>query len=94
MTLPQLPPDDGVRPDLGVVVSLLDTGGGKCRVILDDVRSSAPRRDTTWSFDVFYTHKVLDSDLVDSMELSDDEYRGLGVAIMARLIALMRQSKV
>ena len=94
MTSPQLPPDDGVRPDLGVVVSLLDIGGGKCRVILDDVRSGAPHRDTTWSFDVFYTHTVLDSDPVDRMELSDDEYRGLGVAILARLIALMGRSKV
>jgi hypothetical protein len=93
MTSPQFPTDDGARPNLGVVVSLLDTGGGKCRVILDDVRSAAPQRETIWSFDLFYTHKILDADAVRRMELSDDEYRGLGIAIMARLIALMRQSK-
>jgi hypothetical protein len=93
MTSPQFPTDDGARPNLGVVVSLLDTGGGKCRVILDDVRSAAPQRDTSWSFDLFHTHKILDADAVRNMELSDDEYRGLGVAIMARLIALMGQSK-
>jgi hypothetical protein len=93
MTSPQFPTDDGARPSLGVVVSLLDTGGGKCRVILDDVRSAAPQRDTSWSFDLFYTHKILDVDAVRKMELSDDEYRGLGIAIMARLIALTGQSK-
>jgi hypothetical protein len=93
MTSPQYPNDDGARPNLGVVVSLLDTGGGKCRVILDDVRSAAPQRETSWSFDLFYTHKILDADAVHRMELSDDEYRGLGIAIMARLIALRGQPK-
>jgi hypothetical protein len=93
MTSPQFPPDDGARPNLGVVVSLLDTGGGRCRVILDDVRSASPQRETTWSFDLFYTHKDLDSDAVNRMELSDDEYRDLGIALMARLIALMGKSQ-
>ena len=93
MTSPQFPLDDGVRPNLGVVVSLLDIGGGQCRVILDDVRSAESRRETTWSYDLFYTHKLLDSNAVNLMELSDEEYRGLGIAIMARLIALVGTSK-
>ena len=93
MTSPQFPNEDGARPSHGVVVSLLDIGGGKCRVILDDVRSAEPQRNTTWSFDLFYTHKILDSGTVDRMDLPEDEYQGLGVAIMARLLALMKRSK-
>jgi hypothetical protein len=42
---------------------------------------------------LFYTHKTLDFDAVNRMELSDDEYRGLGISIMARLVALMKESK-
>jgi hypothetical protein len=80
--------DDGKRPQVGVVVTLRDMGGGKTRVILDDVKSDSPCRETQWSFDVFYTHKDLETAAVDSMQLPNDEYEGLGAAIMARLLAL------
>ena len=80
--------DDGKRPTLGVVVSLLDLGDGTCRVILDDVRSDLPQRQTSWQFDCFYTHKRLDSRQLDDMALPDPEYQGLGEAVLARLLAL------
>jgi hypothetical protein len=38
--------------------------------------------------DVFYTHKDLETAAVNSMQLPSEEYEGLGVAIMARLLAL------
>src|ERR1700733_7372211 len=80
--------DDGERPSVGVVVTLRDLGGGKSRVTLDDVKSDSTRRETRWAFDVFYTHKDLDTAAVDSMQLPSGEYEGLGAAIMARLLAL------
>ena len=83
--------DDGERSQVGVVVTLRDLGGGKTRVTLDDVKSASTRRETQWSFDVFYTHKDLDTAAVDSMKLPDHEYEGLGTAIMARLLALNRR---
>jgi hypothetical protein len=85
--------DDRIRPGVGVVVTLRDLGECRSRVILDDVRSSEPRRETDWAFDLFFTHKDLDSDAVDRMCLPDDEYRGLGEAVMARLLALSKRSK-
>ena len=80
--------DDGKRPTLGVVVSLLDLGDGTCRVILDDVRSDQPRRDASWHFDCFFTHKRLDSRQLDGMSLPSGEYQGLGEAVLTRLLAL------
>jgi hypothetical protein len=80
--------DDGKRPTLGVVVSLMDMGDGTCRVILDDVRSDRPERKTSWQFECFYTHKRLDSLQLDAMALPDSEYQGLGEHILARLLAL------
>jgi len=80
--------DDGKRPQLGVVVSLLDLGDGTSRIIFDDVRSDDPRRQTSWKFDCFFTHKRLNSSELDDMSLSDDEYHGLGVSLVARLLAL------
>jgi hypothetical protein len=80
--------DDGERAQVGVIVTLRDLGGGKSRVTLDDVKSDSTRRETRWTFDVFYTHKDLDTAAVDSMQLSSGEYEGLGAAIMGRLLAL------
>jgi hypothetical protein len=53
--------DDGTRPSLGVVVSLLDRGDGQSRLIMDDVRSQSPVRATAWDFVAFYTHKSHDN---------------------------------
>lgn len=80
--------DDGKRAQVGVVVTLRDIGGGKTRVNLDDVKSNSNSRETQWMFDVFYTHKDLETASVNSMQLGSDEYEGLGAAIMARLLAL------
>jgi hypothetical protein len=80
--------DDRKRPTFGVVVSLLDLGDGTSRVILDDVRSAQPQRETSWQFDLFYTHKRLDSRQLDGMSLPSTEYEGLGAAVLARLLAL------
>ena len=85
--------DDGKRPSMGVVVSLLDLGDGRCRVILDDVHSDSPQRETSWHFELFYTHKSLDARQMDEMALPDNEYRGLGEAILARLLALNGRAK-
>ena len=80
--------DDGKRPSLGVVVSLLDLGDGTCRVILDEVRSDKPQRDASWQFECFYTHKRFHSRQLDDMSLPVGEYQGLGEAVLARLLAL------
>jgi hypothetical protein len=85
--------DDRKRPRMAVVVSLLELDDGTSRIILDDVRSDDLRRDTSWKFDSFYTHKRLDSRQIDDMSLPDGEYQGLGVSLMARLLALNGRSK-
>jgi hypothetical protein len=83
-----LEPDTGARPKFGVVVSLLELEDGTTRIIIDDVKSAEPRKKTSWAFDCFYTHKRLDSKALDSMDLRNVEYQGLGEAVLARLLAL------
>lgn len=84
----QMSNDDGERSPVGVVVTIRDLGGGQTRVSLDDVQSDSTRRETHWTFDLFYTHKDLNTAAVDSMQLPSAEYEGLGAAILARLLAL------
>jgi hypothetical protein len=55
---------------------------------MDDVRSDEQRRDTSWKHDCFYTHKRLNSTEVDDMALANEDYAGIGVSLMARLLAL------
>lgn len=85
--------DDGRRPRKGVVVSLLDLGDGTSRVIMDDVTSDDLLRDTSWKHEWFFTHKTLSSRDVDEMALSDEDYRRIGISIMARLLALNGRAK-
>ena len=80
--------DDGKRPTFGVIVSLLDLGDGTCSVILDDVRSGQPQRETAWQVASFYTNKRFDSRQLDAMSLPEAEYQDLGAAVLARLLAL------
>jgi len=61
--------DDSKRPHVGVVVTLLDLGDGTSRVIVDDVRSDDPKRETSWKYDSFFTHKRLSSTDIDEMAL-------------------------
>jgi hypothetical protein len=83
-----LDPDKGQRSQVGVVVSLVDLGDGTCRVVLDDARSDQPKRETSWHFEHFYTHKRLNTAQLDAMSLPVSEYQGLGEALLARLLAL------
>ena len=85
--------DEGKRPGLGVVVSLLDVGNGQSRIIMDDVRSQRPVRETSWNFDVFYTHQLHDNATLDEMALSDEVYRDIGIALVARLLAQNHRAK-
>ena len=80
--------DSGTRAKFGVVVTLVNLGDGASRIVIDDVHTDVPRRETSWKFDCFYTHKALDSQMLHEMTLPGDEYEGLGVAIIARLLAL------
>ena len=80
--------DDGRRPRMGIVVTLLDLGDGTSRLIMDDVSSDDMRRDTSWKHEWFFTHKRLGSKDIDDMALSAQEYQGIGESLMARLLAL------
>jgi hypothetical protein len=85
--------DDGRRANLGVIASLLDIGNGQSRLIMDGVRSQQPVRETSWNFDLFYTHQTHDNATLDQMALSDDTYRKIGEALVARLLVLNKRAR-
>ena len=82
--------DDETRPKRGIVVSLQDQGDGQSDLIIDDVRSKGA---STWMFDACFTQKIFDNGCLDSMALSDDDYREIGIAVIARLLAVNGRTK-
>ena len=80
--------DDEVRPAHGVVVSLMDRGDGRSLLILDDVRSRSTERTTAWECNALYAQKLYKNAELDAMALTDEQYRDIGVALIARLLAL------
>jgi hypothetical protein len=80
--------DDGARGNWGVAVCLLDLGNGTSRLVFDDVAidpSGVPR---TWRHRSFYTWKSYRNAPLDQMSLTDNDYRQIGEAVVARLLAL------
>jgi hypothetical protein len=57
--------DDRRRPSNGLVVTLLDMGDGTSRIAMDDVTNDSKSRDTSWTYDGFYTHMRLNSGAID-----------------------------
>ena len=62
-------------------------------LIIDDVSADGTKRGTSWKHEWFFNHQTWNSKDVEGMALSDDEYRRLGVSIMARLLALNGRAK-
>ena len=85
--------DNETRPKRGVVVSLLDESNQRSSLIMDDVLSQGPATPTTWMFEAFFTQRIFENGDLDSMTLTDDVYRDIGIAVVARLLALNGRTK-
>jgi hypothetical protein len=81
--------DDQRRPKSAVVVGLVDEGEGISRLVMDDVSSASPVRETSWVFDFFYTHKRFPTSALDNMSLTEAEFSAIGQSVVARLLALI-----
>jgi hypothetical protein len=42
---------------------------------------------------LYFTQKTFDNGCLDSMALTDDDYRDIGIAVVARLLALNGRTK-
>lgn len=77
------------RAKEGIVVGLRDLGDGSSRLIIDDVVADDPEAQTpVWRHKVFYTTNTYPNDALDNMKLSDEEFGQIGVAVVARLLAI------
>lgn len=85
--------DDKLRSRKGVVICLRDLGDGTTRIIFDDVVADTGKNPITWKFSTFYTWDKYDTEALDNMTLSVEEYQRIGENLVARLIAFNRKVK-
>jgi hypothetical protein len=81
--------DDKIRSKIGLTVCLRDMGDGTSRFFFDDVSADKEENPINWRYDNFYTFtpELKNSD-IDEMNLSDSLLQDIGLAVVARLLAL------
>ena len=80
--------DDGRRATEEVVVCLADLGNGQSRLIFDDVVITPDPRQRSWRHKSFYTSNAYANEPLDNISLSDEQFQQIGIALVARLLAI------
>jgi len=83
--------DDGTRGEVGVVVSAVEQGAGRVRLIFDDVVAEGRPLPQNWRPVVLFTWNEYDESALSEMSLSTDEFAAIGEMVVARLQALRKR---
>ena len=84
--------DNGIRGKNGVVLSLLDVGNNKLRIVMDDVSNESGSNKSPWNHEIVVTWKDYDEKEILDNTLSDEELAGIGAYVVARLVATKKYS--
>jgi hypothetical protein len=82
--------DNEVRDDRGIVVSVVDRGDGRARIVMDDVAIVGDASARTWQHQVLFTANDYDLAALRDLTLTDEQLRDIGFNVVARLLALSR----
>jgi hypothetical protein len=85
-------PEPKSARESGVVVYLSRDEKGELRLVMDDVVLTA-EKPGCWERVRLFTEKQIPEDLLMSMELTDAQLADVGTMLVARLVALTKQSK-
>jgi hypothetical protein len=85
--------DDGVRGEVGIVISVVERDGGRVRVIFDDVRSEGGSPARHWRETALFTWNEYEEADLSEMSLSSGDFAQIGEAVVARLQAMRKRVK-
>ena len=83
--------DDGVRGDVGIVISTVERGNGRVRLVFDDVVAEAGAPSRRWRAVTLFTWKDHDESALSEMSLSTEDFAAIGEMVVARLQALRKR---
>jgi hypothetical protein len=86
-------PDDGKRGDFGLTISIVRRPKGRAYLVFDDVHRVGTGRPSQWSTNSFFTSIDFKlTDLID-VELDNEDFVTIGLAVAARLAAQFKARK-
>ncbi len=87
-------PDDGKRGDFGLAISIARHPKGRAHLVFDDVQKVGTGRPAQWSTNSFFTS--VDFKLTDliKVQLDDQDFVTIGLAVAARLAAQYKARKL
>jgi hypothetical protein len=81
--------DDKIRSEMGLAICLRDMGNGTSQIFIDDVKSNKLENPISWKHVYFYTFTPeLQNDAINNMNLTNKQLQNIGIAVVARLLAL------
>lgn len=83
--------DDGARGDVGIVITAVERGAGRVRMVFDDVRVEGGAAHQHWRPITLFTWNEYDESALSEMSLSTDEFAAIGEMVVARLQALRKR---
>lgn len=83
--------DDGTRGDVGIVITAVDRGSGRVRMILDDVSAEGGAAQRRWRPVVLFTWNEYEEPALSELSLSTEEFAAIGEMVVARLQALRKR---
>jgi hypothetical protein len=75
--------------DYGLGIYFANQSGETLRLVLDDLIADPDGEGYAWRRRSFFTHIDLPAEHARSHQLDQDQYKAIGEAVMARLIALL-----
>lgn len=78
----------------GIGIYIAIQSGETLRLVLDDLIADRDGEGGAWRRRSFFTHIDLPAVQARSHQLAEDQYRAIGEAVMARLIALLEVGSV
>lgn len=86
--------DDKKRSKKGLAICLRDMGDGTSRIFIDDVNANQSENPISWQYNSFFTYTPnFENEIIDDMALTDEEFKNIGIDVVARLLALNKRIK-
>ena len=81
--------DDNRRSEFGLSICLRDMEDGTSRLFFDDVKADKDENPINWKFNSCFSFTpCFDNETLDNMSLTDEQFKDIGTAVVARLLAL------
>ena len=78
--------DDGIRGEVGIVVSVVERTNGRLRLVLDDAKPAG----ADWRPFCLFTWNDYDPRDFADMNLTSEDFQRIGEMVVARIAALRR----